>query len=469
MNYTNVIGYDRASKSWVTQSSGPSGAVQVPLLDGVLLTDDASLEAVAEDFGHLRYRRPIAVLEPRSNEDIVRMVGFAREQGIKIGPRGSGHNTFGQSLVEGGIVIRMSTLFKPPIFGEDCVEVSSGMTWRQVLTATLERGLKPPVLTHNVGLSVGGTLSVGGIDGGSYRYGAQVDNVLELQVVTGEGRLETCSPSQLPELFNAVLAGQGQCGIILRATLRLIPAPTHCLFFQMLYPDLPSMLADERLLIEDGRFDRISAHVLPSSAGGWQYFTQAGCNFTAPAVPDREALCAGLHHIRGFERISNLSYFDSADRGTQHFVELTANGRINLPHPWFDTFIPDSAVDEFGSEVLASIDPAELEADFPIEFYPFHTALCTRPLFRLPDEPIAFLLDIMSTYSDPQTAKKIVERNRRFFERSREMGSKHYAITAIPLTRDDWRGHFDPYWGQFANAKRRFDPDNILAPGPAIF
>lgn len=468
MKQTNAIGFNPSNKLWATQAAAMS-AVALPPLDGALLIDDASLKLAAEDFGHLRHLRPIAILEPGSDDDVIRMVNFAREQGIKIGPRGSGHNTFGQSLVEAGIVISMSALKRPPVFGPDRVEVSSGMPWREVLAETLKRGLRPPVLTHNLGLSVGGTLSVGGIDGGSYRHGAQVDNVLELKVVTGGGKLEACSPAQLPELFNAVLAGQGQCGIILRATLRLIPAPTHTLFFQLLYRDLPNMLAEERFLIADGRFDRISAHILPSSAGGWQYFMQLGVNFTAPNAPDKDSMLDGLHHLRGFERTFSLPYFEIADRGSQHFAELTANGRIHLPHPWFDTFIPDSAVDEFGMEVLNSIDPAELEADFPIEFYPFYTARCTRPLFRLPDEPVAFLLDVMSTYSNRDTAMKIVERNRRFFERSRDMGSKHYAITAIPLTHQDWQRHFDPYWEQFESAKHRFDPDHILSPGPRIF
>src|SRR5262249_22709926 len=137
-----------------------------------------------EDFGHLVNRRPIAVLEPGSFEDVQRMVAFGRTHGIRVGARSGGNSVFGQSQVEGGILINLRTLVKPPMFDNDSVEVSAGMTWSEVLSASLEHGLRPPVLTHNVELSVGGTLSVGGMDGGSYRHGAQVDNVLELQVVT---------------------------------------------------------------------------------------------------------------------------------------------------------------------------------------------------------------------------------------------------------------------------------------------
>jgi cytokinin dehydrogenase len=255
----------------------------------------------------------------------------------------------------------------------------------------------------------------------------------------------------------------------LRATLHLIPAQTHTFFLQTLYPDLPTMLHDERMLIADGRFDRISIHILPSAAGGWTYFAQARRDFTPPAVPDKEVLLAGLHHMRGFERAASLTYLESSDRGANHFSVLTSTGRIKHPHPWFDMFIPESVVDEYAAEIFSILKPSEITSDFPIEFYGFNTAVCKRPLFRIPDEPVAFLNDVMITVPDPDAAIRMYERNRQFFERAREMGGKHYPIGAIPLTRQDWQLHFGPYWEAFASAKRRFDPDHILAPGPGIF
>jgi len=467
MKQAYVIGFDRKNKKWVTDGSqGP--AVQTPPLDGALLIDEAAILAAAEDFGHLRFGRPIAVLEPGSNEDIVKMVNFAREQGIRIGARGEGSSVYGQSQVEGGIVVRMRAFIKPPIFGADWVEVSPGMTWSEVLAATLEHGLRPPVLTHNVELSVGGTLSVGGMDGGSYRHGAQVDNVLELQVVTGEGQLETCSPTHLPELFDAVLAGLGQCAIILRARLRLIPAGTHARVFELLYLDLPTMLADERLLVEDGRIDRISGYVFPSASGRWSYYIQADLNFSPPAVPDKDILPTGLHHLQGFERVYTQSYFDFVANNPRQ-AALKASGRIKLPHPWLDVFVPDSAADKYLAETFGTLTPADIGVDFPISFFFIKTAVCTRPMLRLPDEESACLFNLMTTITNPESTERMVEQNRRFFDRARQVGGKHLPVSAMTMTRQDWQEHFHPYWEQFVRAKHRFDPDNILTPGPGVF
>jgi cytokinin dehydrogenase len=68
------------------------------------------------------------------------------------------------------------------------------------------RRLTPPVLADYLRLSVGGTLTVGGVGAMTARHGLQADNVLELDVVTGRGDLLTCSPERHPDLFDAVRA-----------------------------------------------------------------------------------------------------------------------------------------------------------------------------------------------------------------------------------------------------------------------
>jgi FAD/FMN-containing dehydrogenase len=464
-----VLGFDPLGRSWITASSAQTG-VELPPLDGVLLTEPTSLTAAADDFGHIVHRQPVAVLKPGSVEDIIRMVQYARQQRLSIGARGQGHTAFGQSQVEAGIVIDMSTLNTPPLVIDDRVEVRAGVMWHTVLSATLPDGLRPPILTGFLGLSVGGTLSVGGIDGGSYRFGAQVDNVLELQVVTGEGGLEICSASQNHDLFEAALAGLGQCAIIIRATLQLVLAETNARVFLLFYPDLPTMLRDERLLINDGRFDSVVGFVVPSPVGGWVFFIEGARYFTPPVVPPNADLLAGLSFIPGFEQITDVPYFDFADRVGPQIEALKANGRFELPHPWFDVFVPDSEIDDYAGEILSTLTPDDLGPDFPILFFPLKSEHFTRPLLRVPDENVFFLFDILRTApDDPAVVNRMVTSNLELFERARDLGSKHYTISAIPLSQHDWQQHFHPFWGQLESAKRHFDPDNVLTPGPGIF
>ena len=133
---------------------------------------------------------------------------------------------------------------------QSALDAGPGALWGDVAREALGHGLIPPVMPDAMMLTVGGTLSVGGIGETSFRFGAQVDHVVDLDVVTGAGQLITCSDEKDLELFNMVLAGLGQCGIIVRARLRLVEAPKMVAMRTITYNDLDVFLADQARLIE---------------------------------------------------------------------------------------------------------------------------------------------------------------------------------------------------------------------------
>ena len=64
-------------------------------------------------------------------------------------------------------------------------DVGGEQLWIDVLRTTMEYGLAPVSWTDYLYLSVGGTLSNGGISGQSFLHGPQISNVLEMDVITG--------------------------------------------------------------------------------------------------------------------------------------------------------------------------------------------------------------------------------------------------------------------------------------------
>jgi len=212
----------------------------LPQFDGELSFDPALRAEYANDYGRILHEQPLAGLRPGSVPDIATLVSFARRFRLKIVARGQGHQPFAQAQVSGGIVIDMRLLHQVHTFTADSVEVDAGTSWRTLLQATLSYGLAPPVLTKFLGLTVGGTLSIGGVGVTSMRHGAQADQTLALQVVTGEGDVITCSADERRDLFDAALAGQGQCAIVTRATLRLERAPAKVREYTLPYPDTTS-------------------------------------------------------------------------------------------------------------------------------------------------------------------------------------------------------------------------------------
>ena len=86
----------------------------------------------------------MAVLKARSAADVARMVAYANKHRLKIAMRGQGHSQYGQSQVEGGIVIDSSALNAVRWHGNDAVDAEAGALWGDVAKATLDKNLTPP-------------------------------------------------------------------------------------------------------------------------------------------------------------------------------------------------------------------------------------------------------------------------------------------------------------------------------------
>lgn len=306
---------------------------------------------------------------------------------------------------------------------------------------------------------MGGTLSVGGIGGATSHHGLLVDNVLSLEVVTGTGELVRCSPAARPDLFHAVLGGLGQFGVITRATVRLVPAATTARVYHLTYPDLASLTAAQRVAL--GRFSYLEGQATPSSSG-WTYLLEGVVYYTPPAAPDDSALLAGL----GPADITEMPYFDWLNRIYDLVQQLMA---LRLPGPWINLFLPDSAVDSYVSDLLATTAPSDVGG--VVLLYPVLRSLIRQPFVRLPDSPVVFLLALLRTVSPPNEAEtqRLIAVNREQYDQAVSVGGTHYPVGAIPLTPADWRAHFGDQWPAFRAAKRRYDPRNVLAPGQGIF
>jgi cytokinin dehydrogenase len=468
-----ITGFDLVSRSWLTSQAASASAVRVPRLKGRLLFGAKARSAAADDYGHIVHQLPWAVLEPGDVDDIAVMLRFCSKHRIPAAPRGQGHATYGQAQALGGLVIDMSPLHAISIAADGTASAQAGARWSSLLHAALPEGLTPPVLTDYIELSVGGTLSVGGIGGTSPHYGAQVDNVLELEVVTGAGHRLVCSPTERPDLFYAGLSGLGQCAVLVRATLRLVPAPRHVRHYILYYPTVDALTADQRLVQADGRFSFAEGEAeLNPDGSGWLYYLEAGAYYDS-APPDDSKLLGDLHFEQGTQQINDLGYFAFLDRLAQGVAYLKSTGEWYDPHPWWNMFLPDSVTDSFVSGVMASLTEADIGASGVILLYPLRRSLLRAPLLRVPDEPTVFLFSVLRTAAPDSGGAlppaELVQANRVLFEQGRALGGYEYPIGSVPVTPADWRQHFGPEFALLTAARQRYDPAGILTPGQGIF
>jgi FAD/FMN-containing dehydrogenase len=297
------------------------------------------------------------------------------------------------------------------------------------------------------------------------RHGAQVDNVLALEVVTGTGRRMRCSRSSAPRLFDAVLAGLGQCAVITRAVIRVLPAPAAVRLFDLLYIDLATFAADARMVVRDGRFDTVQGLVVPSPVGGWAYLLEA----TSSSTRSDAELLAGLRDVRSEAAIGTMPFATYASRLDPIVAAQRRSGDWARPHPWFDVWLPDGGLETFAADVLSKLMLSDTGGG-PILLYPTRSQPFRRPLLRHPSSELMWQFDILrNAVPSARTAQQMVDDNRRLLVQARRIGGYLYPVGAVPVTGREWEQHYGDAWGELVGAKRRYDPAGILAPGQGVF
>lgn len=204
-------------------------------------SDDVVSSFAGKDFGGTKFSKPLALIRPSAAGDVARAIrAAAATENLTVAARGNGHSINGQAMAHKGLVLDMRAMENHCFRVSDnnnggglrYVDVSGGALWEDVLKRCVSQfGLAPRSWTDYLGLTVGGTLSNGGVSGQAFLYGPQTANVTELEVVTGKGETLVCSETQNSELFFAALGGLGQFGIITRARVVLQQAPHMVNFF----------------------------------------------------------------------------------------------------------------------------------------------------------------------------------------------------------------------------------------------
>lgn len=439
-------------------------------LGRALDTRPETLRACARDFGHIVRAEPLGVLRPRSAAEIKDLLESAGPRGVPVSVRGGGHSLYGQGQADGGIVLDLRAMNRISPMTDSQVTVEAGALWREVLAATLPHGRTPAVLTDYLGAGVGGVLSAGGLGGASHRHGLVADQVLELEVVTGAGRHRVCSPDRDPELFHAVLAGLGQCAVIVAATLRLVPAPDRVRRYCLYYDDLSRCLADQRRLAEEPRFTYLEGQARPAGEHDWQYMIEAVAPHDGPYPPDDGTLLAGLAYDPAALEAEDLGYGEFAHRVDTDEEVLRATGEWLYPHPWLNLLLPLDSAESVVRAVLA--DPAfhDLRDTGLVLLYPVLSSRLRAPLFRRPSGQVLYLLALLRTAppDSPETVAAMVAANRAAYELARAQGAVAYPVNALPMSDADWREHYGSCWPALADAKRRHDPHLLLARGHGL-
>jgi FAD/FMN-containing dehydrogenase len=410
----------------MVSDDSPSGASLTGRLEAIT--------GAADDFGHLIHKVPALVACPRDAGEAARVARYARANGLRVVPRGAGHSVYGQAQCEGGIVADMTGLDSVAVMDSSTVSAGAGARWSSVLDATLGHGLTPSVLTDYLELTVGGTLAAGGIGGTSHRYGAQVDHVRELAVLTPDGEQLTCSATQNPDIFFSVLAGHGLAGTIVRASLPLVQAPERVRVYKLPYMSASALVADQLRLAREQRFDYLEGKILLDEDCRWRFIAEAATFGKGEALPDSQVLNS-LAFDRGSAVVEDLPYLEFCHRMVPGVRMLAATGDWYRPHPWFSVFLPVDAVERYVNAALARLTPETL-GPIPMLLYPLRRGTIPAPGLMTPGhQDLFFSFSILRTVAaHEEVIADTLDHNGQLERAAAAAGGCIYGISAIPVS-----------------------------------
>lgn len=177
---------------------------------------------------------PDVVVLPENKEQICQILKIANENNIPVVPRAAGTNLVGGCLpLKGGIIIHMSKMNKILSINKDNLvcTVQPGVVIEKLQQEVANHGLFYPPDPASLKVStIGGSIaqSSGGPRG--FKYGTTKDYVLGLEIVLADGTLlktggktvKNVTGYNLTQLF---VGSEGTLGIVVEATLKLIPKP----------------------------------------------------------------------------------------------------------------------------------------------------------------------------------------------------------------------------------------------------
>src|SRR4051812_5655410 len=190
-----------------------TGEVRFDRVSRALYSTDASVYQI----------EPLAVVVPKTREDVVRTVEIAARHGVSITARGGGTSQAGQAI---GAGIQLDT----SKYLNRVLEVNAAERWAWiepgVVLDELNAQLKPSGLRFAPDISTASRATVGGMIANnssgarSVLYGKTIDHVLELQVVLSDGSIAHFRPLD-PAALDAACAGPALEASCYRAVRKL--------------------------------------------------------------------------------------------------------------------------------------------------------------------------------------------------------------------------------------------------------
>lgn len=198
-----------------------------------LISSETELRPYETDAFTAYRRLPLAVVLPRTTQEVSAVLAYCREAGVPVVPRGAGTSLCGGAIPQEDAVVigmmRMSRILSID-YANRCARVQAGVTNLAITGAVSEQGFfYAPDPSSQLACTIGG--NVGMNSGGAHclKYGVTTNNILGLTMVLLDGTVVELGGEHLDadgyDLLGLMIGSEGQLGIVTEVSVRILRSP----------------------------------------------------------------------------------------------------------------------------------------------------------------------------------------------------------------------------------------------------
>jgi len=202
------------------------------LSDDCLIADLVGRRAFETDALTAYRRLPLAVVLPRSSEEVARVMKFCRDANVNIVPRGAGTSLSGGAIPQEDAIVlglsKMSRILETNL-ADRYARVEAGVTNLAISEAVGPDGFfYAPDPSSQLACTIGGNIGMNSGGAHCLKYGVTTNNILGVRLVTLDGEIAEIGGPHLDagglDLLGLICGSEGQLGIVTEATVRLLRA-----------------------------------------------------------------------------------------------------------------------------------------------------------------------------------------------------------------------------------------------------
>jgi FAD/FMN-containing dehydrogenase len=187
----------------------------------IATSDDSNWDEARQAWNLAADQQPEAVALVESADDVSKVIGFARDHGLRVTAQGTGHGAMALRSLDGTILIKTERM-QDVVIESERARVEAGAHAEHVGEAAIKKGMcSMPGTSPNVGVT-GYTLG-GGLSWLGRKYGWACNRVAAIELVTADGEPRTVDGTTEPDLFWALRGGGGGFAIVTALHVELLP------------------------------------------------------------------------------------------------------------------------------------------------------------------------------------------------------------------------------------------------------